>query len=458
MNTTLSTTELKLQNFCKHSVNVLLIGKHGVGKTQMIKETFKNEGLKVGIFSASTLDAYVDLRGIPEIIENSDGTRSLHFVQTNELKTFDAIFLDELNRATPATLNALFELIQSRSINGISLPKLKMVWSAINPADEGSYQVEELDPALLDRFQVQMEIPNEISKSYFTRRYSESIATKVEAWWKSNNVQGIKNFPSPRRIDEAIAWKIEKGGSMRDFIPQRNIPIQFLEKALTQTSIINDLIKNISDAENDTVIEGIVNDPSNFITIKGNIDKLPTIIEKYLNLLNAENQATLQSLKTVNKAVKTPQVNISKSHKRYGLALFDLDVIQAFNLSLDMDKINNDYATNCITVERINKANKKTSPVFWDYGNAIMNIDKMKKLMRKRHNGFIEQALVNIYKILTDTAGGNTSNITEREIQVVNHLVYYLTVNQERPVPLNIIYHNTPDFIKSHVNFIIDNV
>ena len=60
----------KLDFWLEHEQNVLFVGKHGVGKTAMIKSCFERHDLVLGetflYFSASTLDPWVDLVGVPK--------------------------------------------------------------------------------------------------------------------------------------------------------------------------------------------------------------------------------------------------------------------------------------------------------------------------------------------------------------------------------------------------------
>jgi len=237
--TKLTPLDKKLDFFIKNSVNVLLKGRHGVGKTQMTLQAFKRAKKCLGIFSASTLDAYVDLRGIPEIVTNDKNKQELRFVQTQQLQTYDALFLDELNRATSATMNALFELVQFQSINGVKLPRLKMVWAAVNP-DDDDYTVSEMDPALLDRFQIPLTLPNKVSKTYFINKYGTNIADIVSDWSNKLSNTDTKKL-SPRRIDEAVDWAL-KGEDIEDFINPRTIPsVEMLKTALTADLLVANL-------------------------------------------------------------------------------------------------------------------------------------------------------------------------------------------------------------------------
>lgn len=64
------------------------------------------------------------------------------------------LFLDELNRAPIDVRQSALQLVLEKQVHEHELPyvngKATQIVAAINPADE--YQVEELDPALLDRF------------------------------------------------------------------------------------------------------------------------------------------------------------------------------------------------------------------------------------------------------------------------------------------------------------------
>jgi MoxR-like ATPases len=60
------------------------------------------------------------------------------------------LFLDELNRATPEVMQAAFQIVLDRTLNGHELHPQTRVIAAINIGS--TYNVNEVDPALLDRF------------------------------------------------------------------------------------------------------------------------------------------------------------------------------------------------------------------------------------------------------------------------------------------------------------------
>ena len=65
------------------------------------------------------------------------------------------LFLDEVDRATIEVRQGIFELTDSRKLNGHVLHKDTLIFAAVNGGEHGDqYQVGEMDPAELDRWTV----------------------------------------------------------------------------------------------------------------------------------------------------------------------------------------------------------------------------------------------------------------------------------------------------------------
>ena len=65
------------------------------------------------------------------------------------------LFLDEVDRATQEVRQGLFELTDSRKLNGWHLHADTLIVAAVNGGEHGAqYQVGEMDPAELDRWTV----------------------------------------------------------------------------------------------------------------------------------------------------------------------------------------------------------------------------------------------------------------------------------------------------------------
>lgn len=205
----------------KNNLNVLLRGKHGVGKTARILEAFKRHNLKFQYFSASTMDPWVDFIGVPKEKIDENGNSYLDLVRPKVWQddSVQAIFLDEFNRSSKKVRNAVMELIQFKSINGKVFKNLKFVWAAINPEDEevNKYDVEALDPAQMDRFHVIVNVPYAPDASYFRGKYGRDTADIALGWWKETLKDNEREMVSPRRLDYIIDI-FNKGGDIRPLL------------------------------------------------------------------------------------------------------------------------------------------------------------------------------------------------------------------------------------------------
>jgi len=189
----------ELQKAIAAGLNVLLDGPHGVGKSSIVFEAARELGLNVKYFSASTLDPFADLVGVPvPIIENQ--ARRLVFLRPDYVHQAELLFFDELNRAHPKVLNAVFEIIQFHSVNGESLPRLRSVVAAVNPVGT-TYQVQDMDPALLDRFHVHLRVELPPNRDWFIARFGERLGLALVAWHQTDLDNQQREALSNRRLE-----------------------------------------------------------------------------------------------------------------------------------------------------------------------------------------------------------------------------------------------------------------
>lgn len=131
------------------TVPVLLVGTMGVGKSQIMKQIA--DELKINLIDLRLAQQESgDLIGLP--YKNGDG--GTHWAAPEwwpKEGTRGILFLDEINRAPNDVRQAVFQLVLDRKLHTHVLPKGWYVASAMNP-DNGNYQVESLDPAMLRRF------------------------------------------------------------------------------------------------------------------------------------------------------------------------------------------------------------------------------------------------------------------------------------------------------------------
>jgi hypothetical protein len=221
----------KLEFYFDHGKNVLLSGHKGVGKTSIITEVFNRKSKKWLYFSGSTLDPFVDFIGVPKEKVTKTGS-TLEFIRPEYMnEEVEAIFIDEYNRSVKKVRNAIMELIQFKSLNGKKFPNLKVVWGGVNPynpddEDNEIYDVEPIDPAQKDRFQVQINIPYALDNEYFDNKFGQKWAEGATEWW-NNLPEKIKKLVSPRRIDYALeVYQI--GGDINDVLPIESNPSKLL--------------------------------------------------------------------------------------------------------------------------------------------------------------------------------------------------------------------------------------
>jgi len=201
-----------LDTWIKHNYNVLFHGRPGVGKTSMVFEAFEKQGWEKNVdylyFSAATIDPWVDLIGVPSKTINDDGDEVLKLIRPDTIKnnTIKALFVDELNRSHKKVRNALMELIQFKSMNGLRFPNLEIIWAAVNPDDddEMKFDVEKLDLAQEDRFQIHVQIPYKPNENYFATKFNDAdMAEAVCKWW-NEQPEKVKQQLTPRRLEYAI--------------------------------------------------------------------------------------------------------------------------------------------------------------------------------------------------------------------------------------------------------------
>ena len=134
---------------------VMLRGRHGIGKSCVVYQMAATLGLPVVERRASQMTEG-DLVGLP-VIDEVKGTTTF-----NPPDWFKAacdapvvLFLDEVDRATPEVRQGIFELCDSRKLNGHTIHADTVVFAAVNGGEHGAeYQVGEMDPAELDRWTV----------------------------------------------------------------------------------------------------------------------------------------------------------------------------------------------------------------------------------------------------------------------------------------------------------------
>jgi len=270
--------------------------------TTIVRQAFERAGLKYRIYSAATMDPWVDFIGVPKekIAENGKSYLDLVRPRDFEEDEVEAIFFDELNRSHKKIRNAVLELIQFKSINDRKFKNLKVVWAACNPSDDADqeYDVESLDPAQQDRFHIQVELPYKPDRKYFVDKFGTEVASIATNWWNALT-DPAKNLVSPRRLDYALEiW--EGGGQLEDVLPVIS-NVAKLRGALRTTPIMAKLQKFFDDQKNGTRDRTIIDeevrvflaDENNYQSVEKEITRRLPMVAYFVPLLPQEKIAAL---------------------------------------------------------------------------------------------------------------------------------------------------------------------
>lgn len=145
---------------------VMFVGIHGIGKSEFIKQYFVEKGYAVIMLFLGQMADAGDLIGLPDrsqVTFEYNGEKITQKITEfcppkwwpRSEKSKLVIFLDEFNRGKQEVYQCIMDMALNRQLNGLKLPEHTRIIAAINPLDDKyGYQVTELDPALLDRFNV----------------------------------------------------------------------------------------------------------------------------------------------------------------------------------------------------------------------------------------------------------------------------------------------------------------
>lgn len=134
------------------SQNILLVGRHGIGKSEILTAYYAGRGLSMVALFLGQMSDPGDLIGLPRRDDAGGHTVFMPPYWWPLDGRPVALFLDELNRARPEILQSVHDLALNRALAGRRLPEGSVVISAVNAGEE--YQVSDLDPALASRFNI----------------------------------------------------------------------------------------------------------------------------------------------------------------------------------------------------------------------------------------------------------------------------------------------------------------
>ncbi|MDM8563291.1 AAA family ATPase [Candidatus Marithioploca araucensis] len=197
---------LQVLNNTPPEQNIMLVGAHGIGKSQILR-TFYEKEKKMPLISFF-LGQMSDPGDLIGLMQKNAKTGHSEFLPPywwpNDDKPI-VLFLDELNRARPEILQSVMDLTLNRTLAGKSLPEGSIVISAINYGDQ--YQITDLDPALVSRFNIYEFAPTHEDWIVWANR--ENLDRRVISFIQKqpNFLDGTNEFS---HADEILEMGIEK--------------------------------------------------------------------------------------------------------------------------------------------------------------------------------------------------------------------------------------------------------
>ena len=215
------------------SHNIMLSGRHGIGKSRILTDWFEARETKVVTLFLGQMSDPGDLIGLPHKDEATGKTVFMPPYWFPADGKPVVLFLDELNRARPEILQTIMDLALNRKLAGRPLPDGSRIISAVNDGEE--YQLTDLDPALVSRFNIY------------------NFKPTVGEWllWASN-----------AGIDKNVLNFIENNSAMLDGDGKATSDSSCLEKTPDRRAWerVSDIVKNASviSATTKKVVAGII--------------------------------------------------------------------------------------------------------------------------------------------------------------------------------------------------------
>lgn len=210
MNISISIDELKrLLTAMPTDQNIMLTGRHGIGKSEILTHFYAERGMKVVTLFLGQMSDPGDLIGL---LNKNEQTGKTDFMPPYWFPMDGepiVLFLDELNRARPEVLQTVMDLVLNRKLAGRQLPKGSVIISAVNEGDE--YQLTDLDPALVSRFNIYQFRPT--TAEWLLWAQENGLDERViyfisnNADWLDENIKQADEYVGLEKSPDRRAWK-----------------------------------------------------------------------------------------------------------------------------------------------------------------------------------------------------------------------------------------------------------
>ena len=421
-------TPRHMESWLNAKVNVLMMGLHGVGKTALITSAFNEKYGELGkdwlYFSGPTMDPWCDFAGVPREATDKNGNKHLEFILPKALAdgTVKGIFIDEYNRSHKRVRNAVMELSQFKRLNGHVFPNLEVIWVAINPADEeGTYDVDEIDPAQFDRFQVHIELPYRPDKAFFVNAFGRYVAEVAMTWWKALP-DSAKKVVSPRRLEYALNHHAHNL-DIEEVLPRESNP-KALKVALSETPAKMQM-NDIADAKDKNKGKEFIANENNFALCQADIVKNRNLIKFFVPLMPKEKISMLFDSSASVRQFCLSQLNSDKKITDVVMAIKEAGVNQSHVREINR-ALNNTRQAASAEMAKEGKKNPNAAPPYVGKSHSIQRLKNVLLEIATEKN--INQPIYRtkaFEKIKAALPEGNTL-LPEQAANVLAHLELYI--------------------------------
>jgi len=204
-------TELRqILDITPASHNVMLVGNHGIGKSEFLTGYYADKGMKVIPLFLGQMADPGDIIGLPHKNEENGTTEFMPPYWFPVDGKPIVLFLDELNRARPEILQTVMDLCLNRKLAGKKLPEGSRLIAAVNYGD--NYQLTDMDPALVSRFNIITFKPS--VEEWLLWADKNGVDYRVKEFIQDNHIWLDKNADAKQGEDTGIektpdrrAWK-----------------------------------------------------------------------------------------------------------------------------------------------------------------------------------------------------------------------------------------------------------
>ncbi len=137
-----------MQRKGRPGVPLCIWGKHGIGKTQIVKDFAKKNGWKCVTVALAQFEEMGDLLGMPQVENKQTTLRKPHWVPDQFGPGI--LLLDDFNRADERIIRGIMPLLQEGRLMSWAIPPDWHIVLTANP-DLGDYSVTTLDEAVSSR-------------------------------------------------------------------------------------------------------------------------------------------------------------------------------------------------------------------------------------------------------------------------------------------------------------------